>query len=452
MRKGHGTVVGKIVRVVPRTRLPYAPGQLILRIAPDAVPAAAAPRRARRGRGGAGGVAMPEAVTAPLEYLRRNAGLRSVTPLFARRRPGPARATVSAAERCRRAVVASVAESMNEDLAGFTVVTIDPRKPTGALTRYLRGSRAIEIAEPMPARWLQAPVRAADPMQNLQWGLRAIRWFAAAAGRGGAVGVAVLDTGVDAGHPDLAGGIAAYEHAGLAAADVLGHGTHVCGIIGAAANNRVGIAGMAPCRLHVWKIFPDRPARDGEFYVDGERYLRALGTARAAGVRVMNLSIGGTASSETEQLLFRRLEAAGVVVVAAMGNEYEEGNPTEYPAAYETVLAVGAVAETLRRAEFSNTGRHIALVAPGANILSTLPVRASRYLDETEYAAWSGTSMATPHVAGAAALLCARHPRWTAAAVKRRLVARARRLAAMRGQRHTAAYGRGLLDVRALLR
>jgi subtilisin family serine protease len=80
---------------------------------------------------------------------------------------------------------------------------------------------------------------------------------------------------------------------------------------------------------------------------------------------VVNLSIGGTASSQTEQLIFRTLENRGIVVVAAMGNEYEDGNPTEYPGAYKTVLAVGAVAENMRRSVFSNTGSHIALVEPG---------------------------------------------------------------------------------------
>ena len=205
------------------------------------------------------------------------------------------------------------------------------------------------------------------------------------------------------------------------------------------------------CKVAVWKIFGDTPAPDGEFYVDGERYLRALGEVRDAGVRVVNLSIGGTASSQTERLLFRRLEAARVTVAAAMGNEYQDGNPTEYPAAYQTVLAVGAVAETLRRAVFSNTGQHIALVAPGSNILSTLPTKGSAFLSETDYAAWSGTSMATPHVAGAAALVSAKRPSWDAVQVKGRLTSSAQKLPAMGTNKRTAAYGSGLLDVKAAL-
>src|SRR5439155_22430778 len=107
--------------------------------------------------------------------------------------------------------------------------------------------------------------------------------------------------------------------------------------------------------------------------VDGVRYLQALRAVELAGVRALNLSLGGTASSNTETILFGRLQRAGVTVVAAMGNEFDQGNPTEYPAAYDGVVSVGAVGETRERAPFSNTGRHIDYVAPGANGFSTLP-------------------------------------------------------------------------------
>jgi subtilisin family serine protease len=302
------------------------------------------------------------------------------------------------------------------------------------------------IAEPMPARWAQA-TGSPDPMINRQWGLRAINWFAAKRVRAGTIAVGVMDTGIDARHPDLRSAIRTYHHDGLGAADLLGHGTHVSGIIAARINNSIGIAGVASCKIVMWKIFGDEPESDGEFYVDGERFLRALGDASGAGVRVVNLSLGGTESSDTEQLLVRRLERAGVVVVAAMGNEYEDGNPTEYPAAYDSVLAVGAVAETLRRSVFSNTGRHIVLVAPGSNILSTLPRKRSPYLDETDYAAWSGTSMATPHVAGVAALAAAKHPDWDAVAIKKHLAASTAKVPGMRGKKRTDHYGTGLIDV-----
>lgn len=117
----------------------------------------------------------------------------------------------------------------------------------------------------------------------------------------------------------------------------------------------------------------------------------------------------------------RGLERFGVVVVAAMGNDFEQGDPTSFPAAYEGVLAVGATNELDRRAPFSNTGRHIGLVAPGANILSTVPTRKSDYRDDRNYAVWNGTSMAAPHVTAAAALVAAKNPSWAAAQVKAHL-------------------------------
>ena len=134
-----------------------------------------------------------------------------------------------------------------------------------------------------------------------------------------------------------------------------------------------------------------------------------------------------------------------------MGNEHDHGNPVEYPAAYDHVLAVGAVAETNRRSPFSNTGPHIGVGAPGSNVLSTLPTTASSFRPDTRYAAWSGTSMATPHVAAAAALVVGRHPDWTPAETKDHLRARAAKVADMGGKSFTEEYGSGLLDIASLL-
>ncbi|MEI9812037.1 MAG: S8 family serine peptidase [Acidobacteriota bacterium] len=153
----------------------------------------------------------------------------------------------------------------------------------------------------------------------------AIRWFQTKLPDAKNVQVAVLDTGIDKNHPDLAEVAVQYDYNGASATDILGHGTHVGGTIAALINNGIGVTGIANCRLLVWKIFGDAPAADGQYYVDGSMYLRALNAVRTSGARVLNLSIGGTASSQTEQLLFRRLESAGVSTIAAMGNKYEEG-------------------------------------------------------------------------------------------------------------------------------
>jgi subtilisin family serine protease len=164
----------------------------------------------------------------------------------------------------------------------------------------------------------------------------------------------------------------------------------------------------------------------------------------------VNLSIGGTAHSPTEEFLFKRLIDSGCTVVAAMGNEFGEGNPVEFPAAYPNVIAVGATTKTNRRAPFSNTGKHITIAAPGNNILSTLPLlpSATRDVDETKFAEWSGTSMASPHVAAAAALVIARNPGFTPKQVRDRLVETATKIAGMGGKPFTTEFGHGLLNVK----
>jgi subtilisin family serine protease len=134
-----------------------------------------------------------------------------------------------------------------------------------------------------------------------------------------------------------------------------------------------------------------------------------------------------------------------------MGNEYKEGNPIEYPCSIDGVVAVGAISQSRHRSSTSNTGRHIALMAPGVNILSTLPLKPSPVRDETEYAAWDGTSMATPFVSGVAALIRARHPKLTAEEVRKRLLSTTTRLPGMHGSKHTNVLGAGLLNARKAL-
>lgn len=430
-------------------RLAYLPGQLIIRFKQDAIPRVEARMLRSAARMTAAVRDIPEAVSGPIDYLCDAAGLSQIRPLFAE--PVQARAKLPGirAAASKVQLLQSVAGAEAAELGGFNVATLDPKRITPALVRTLRASPAVEFVEAMPARWLAA--RRTDPMRGSQWGLHAVGWFDQALPDASGVTVAVLDTGVDATHPDLRKAVAEYDHGSYGTEDLLGHGSHVCGIIAATVNNNVGVSGMANARLKVWKIFPDRPI-EGDFYVDGERYLKALRAVEVSGARVLNLSIGGTGSSQTEALLFRRLAEQGVSVVAAMGNEFEDGNPVEYPAAYEGVIAVGAVDPRLNRAVFSNTGRHIHVVAPGVDILSTLPVRKSRYRDETRYASWDGTSMATPHVAGGVALLLARSPRLSATGVRSALQKRAKRVPGMKGTKRTPEFGYGLMYLPNLLK
>jgi hypothetical protein len=430
----------------PRQRHPeYVGGKLIVRFKEDALrPAiAAAARGARMLRG-----VLPEQVEAPLAMLRHQVGVERIDPLLA---PPPRPAGAQGLTRLTRGVLslaASVESSPRERLRGYNLIELECKHVPDDMLRRIRASRAVEFVERMPNRWIFAGE--ADPSLNLQWGLRAIGWFSVRRPDAARVHVAVLDTGVDTSHPDLAGAVEAYHRNGHSAKDLPGHGTHVCGIIAARANNGIGISGVANCRLHVWKVFTDPARRGAAEKFDDEGYLRSLGEVLDSPAKIVNLSLGGTASSRTEQDLMAALVSEGTLVVAAMGNAYQEGNPTEYPAAYPDVLAVGAIGENRRRVSFSSTGRHIGLVAPGNNILSTVPTYpyAGR---ETDYEAWPGTSMAAPHVAGCAALVKAsnagRDGRWIAARLKRGAV----KLPAMNGQAFTGAYGHGLVHlVRAL--
>ena len=115
-------------------------------------------------------------------------------------------------------------------------------------------------------------------------------------------------------------------------------------------------------------------------------------------------------------------------------------------------MAVGSIAEAGRRSSFSNTGKHIDIVAPGSHILSTLPRRGNDYRDETDYAAWSGTSMATPHVAAAAALLRARSSTLQPDVIRDRLVESTTKLTGMRHRKWTQSYGHGLLNLKEVLK
>src|SRR5436190_13443650 len=370
-------------------RLEYVPGSIVVRVHED--------------------------VREPFDYLEREAGAHAV-------------------------------ETVDGDL---TIVWLDDREVSPQLLRTVESSPAVAFAERVPARWLSA-VETADPRHNRQWGLRAIRWFDADVPDAGEVTVAICDTGVDEAHPDLQGFVSSYDPEGATATDIVGHGRHVSGIVGARSDDLAGVVGVARCRVAMWKVFPDESTA-GNFYVDGSRFLRALNAIATSGAKVLNLSLGGTQSSQAEQLLFERLERAGVTVVAAMGNEHDHGNPVEYPAAYDHVFAVGAAAETNRRSPFSNTGAHIGLAAPGSNVLSTLPTEPSSFRPDTRYASWSGTSMATPHVAAAAALVAAKHPDWTPADTKEHLRAHATKVAYMDGKSFTEEFGAGLLDIAALL-
>jgi subtilisin family serine protease len=152
-----------------------------------------------------------------------------------------------------------------------------------------------------------------------------------------------------------------------------------------------------------------------------------------------------------------------------MGNERQQGSPTSYPAAIDGVIAVGATSLDDSVADFSNRGNHIAISAPGVAIWSTLPTYAGQFgfqavpgptgqpvegkpmRRETDYDAWPGTSMATPHVTASVALLFANKGKMSSDKVRQRLSATADKVPGMNGQPHHADYGAGRLNLLRLL-
>ncbi len=210
--------------------------------------------------------------------------------------------------------------------------------------------------------------------------------------------VAVIDTGVDLDHPDLRNRLTqGYDFVSEndVPDDDVGHGSHVAGVISAAVNNAEGVAGMS------W-YNPIMPVKVLDATGAGSTYTVAQGIIWATdhGARVINLSLGNYAEAEFLHDAIKYAFDHDVVLIAATGND--NTSSPGYPAAYPEVLAVSATDPQKMRAVFSNYGDYIDVVAPGVNIAST-------YMQQ-QYAALSGTSMASPHVAALAGMIRSVNP------------------------------------------
>ncbi len=262
-----------------------------------------------------------------------------------------------------------------------------------------------------------------DPYRSRQWAMSrfgAEKVWKKATGRG--VVVAVVDTGVQANHADLKGHVLAgrdFVAPGTSASDENGHGTHVAGIISAVANNKRGIAGLAPSS----RILPVR-VLDNRGEGSSDDVAKGIIWAVKAGAKVINLSLGSSQSDTAGQQAIAYAVSKNVVVVAAAGNDGCGGGgllglgggggllglggpPHSYPAEYPNVLAVGAINSDGSVASYSNCGEYVDVVAPGSSIVSTMIGNPSSQLGcqaGSGYCYLSGTSMATPYTAAAAAL------------------------------------------------
>ena len=436
------------------------------------------------------GIAAPPAPAGAAQRPATSAGAAAGGAAASVRVPGQlivrysTRADASRRTALRDAVDADVVRGL--PLPGGQLLRLTGDVGTDVAIARLRRSRDVLYVEPNVVRTSSATMN--DPFFDQLWALRnttqIVQGTSGTAGADIAVpaawdlttgspaaSVAVIDSGVAAGHPDLRGQVAinSGERAGngidddangyvddVAGWDFVGrdpvpddangHGTHVAGTIAARGNDGVGIVGVAPTA----RVMALR-ALDATGSGTLADILSAYGYAARNGARVVNLSLGGETPSRAERDAIAA--APGVLFVAAAGNGGSDGlgddndGGGEYPCGYDlaNVLCVAASDRDDRLAPFSNYGAaSVDLAAPGTDILSDQPPSST---GTPQYAFSSGTSMAAPHVSGAAALAFALQPTATVAAVKQALLEGTDTRPALAGK--TASGGR--LDARRAL-
>jgi subtilisin len=309
-------------------------------------------------------------------------------------------------------------EKFKDVLIGFETGRYDPdvvdkagghvKKELGPLVNALAAKipeRLVELLEQNPAvKYVEEDAvayivgHAAPPTLEYanSWGVDHIEADVvhSAGNRGGGINVALIDTGINYNHPDLAANYKGgydFVNDDSDPMDDNNHGSHVAGTL-AAVSDGSGVVGVAPsANIYALKV----AGSDGRgSYSD---IVAALNWAASNDMHIASLSIGGTSPSTTLANAVKNAYDSGVLVVAAAGNA--GSSSILYPAAYEQAIAVGATDSLDRKASWSNYGAKIELVAPGSSIKSTV--------GSSGYDIYSGTSMATPHVSGVAALVWA---------------------------------------------
>lgn len=245
-----------------------------------------------------------------------------------------------------------------------------------------------------------------DDFYAQQWGVRRIQAPLAWPISTGqpTVLVAMIDSGIDLGHPEFAGRIEMgydYVNQDGVPQDDYGHGTHVAGIVAAAGNNARGVAGVAwQTRLLVYKALDNRGVGPVS------NVIQAVLDANSRRASVINLSLSLTGPSELLRSAIRTAYANGVVIVGVAGND---SGPVTYPAIYDEVIAVGATTHWEDWSGYSNYGHEVDLAAPGGNAVDQI-LSTGLY---GSYIWQYGTSSAAPHVAGVVALMRAVNPQLT---------------------------------------
>ncbi|MEY2469033.1 MAG: serine protease, partial [Actinomycetota bacterium] len=226
-------------------------------------------------------------------------------------------------------------------------------------------------------------------------------WTAAGYGSS-AITVSIIDSGILKTHQDLAGPriLQGHDYVNNDADpdDTCGHGTHTAGTVGATTNNALGVAGMSQVKILEMKTLQYQGGIFGASCSGSTAGIaQAIIDSADQGAKVISMSIGGGSSSAMQNAV-NYAWGKGVILVAAAGNDGGT-NSIDYPGAYPNVIAVGALDSNKARASYSDRGPQLDVMAPGSNVLSTYTGA-----NNATYSSLSGTSMATPHVAGAIAL------------------------------------------------
>lgn len=316
-----------------------------------------------------------------------------------------------------------MSQSTQRRLAGVkgrvaqTVPAIDVARvevPAGqelAAVEALRKADDVAFVEPNYLVWaLDNPN---DPGFGSQWGYTKAQFPTAwdVTQGNGNITVAVIDSGIDLDHPDFNCAVSTgaskltagynFVSSNNNPDDDNGHGTHVAGTVGACTNNGTGVAGSAPnVRLMPLKVLNSSGSGSYSSVADAIVY------AADNGAKIINLSLGGPAYSTFLADAVDYAHAKGVLLIAASGNSNTE---LYYPSAFSRVMAVGSTGSNDTRSSYSNYGADLDVVAPGEFIYSTVP---------EGYSYLSGTSMASPHVAGLAALVWSAEPGLTNSGVR----------------------------------
>ena len=260
--------------------------------------------------------------------------------------------------------------------------------------------------------------------------------------RGSGITVAVLDTGIDFSHPEFIGQTVPgwdFVNDDNNPQDDEGHGTHVSGIIAARTGNNIGIASVA----HRARIMPVKVC-SFEGFCNSFDIAAGIVFAVDNGARVINMSLGGEGVSTITQVAVNYALSRNVVVVAASGNT--GGTTYQYPASYDGVISVASSTLTGGISSFSTRNNRVTVAAPGSDILSTYPLAFNTSPLANGYLYLSGTSMATPHVAGLVALIMAEGVATTPASVRAALICGAVNPAPVDGEGRNDTYGYGLIQ------